>query len=416
MQTAGVDGSPLRDKLMLVIGARRSGTHWVGRIIGAHPQVVYLPSETFLFAHLDDFARNFHASMGSAQVGSLYAERDALVGGLRALCDSILLPWLKPGSVERILERTPLHTANLDLISDVYPDARVVHIIRDGRDVARSLAAVRWGPGSAVAGAEEWVRSVRQGRRDMKHYYEVRYETLLANPRAEITKLFDALELPADDAQVDAALREAAVPVNHDLTMPAVAAEKWRAGLSASDLADVEAVAGDLLVELGFELAADPNARSRRRSRLAGASDVINAVRRGASGRRTRETMAKSNMELMSDAFEWAQHTVDQFVDHVRGSRLDKARELLDPHVYIQVWMRDQEWDGRGDEVVDRFLTLLSEDPVLTRHVVRSDVHPALPAMTLVFAAETGRGLESRTLVLHVRGRTISRIAFYGVG
>ena len=415
MQTAEAEGSPLRDKLILVIGARRSGTHWVGRIIGAHPAVVYLPSETFLFAHLDEFARNFNASMGSARVGSLYAERDALVGGLRSLCDSILTPWLKPGSVERILERTPLHTANLELISELYPDARVVHIIRDGRDVARSLAAVRWGPGSAVAGAEEWVRSVRQGRHPMKHYYEVRYETLLADPRGEIVKLFAELDLPADDAQIDAAVREAAVPVNHDLTMPAVTAEKWRTGLSAGDLADVEAVAGELLVELGYELGAQPGARSRP-SRFAAASNLVAALRRGVAGNRGRDNGAPSNMELMTDAFEWAQHTVDEFVDHTRARRLDKARELLDPHVYIEVWMRDQEWDGRGEESVERLLTLLGVDTVFGRHLVRSDVHPALPAMTLVFAAQTEHGLESRTLVVHVRGRTIVRIAFYGVG
>ena len=385
----------------------------MGRIIGAHPDVVYLPSETFLFAHLDDFARNFHASTGSAQVGALYAERDDLIRGLRSLCDAILTPWLRGGAVERILERTPLHTANLDLISELYPEARVVHIIRDGRDVARSLAAVRWGPGSAVDGAEEWVRSVKQGRRPMKHYHELRYEELLANPRAEIVRLFDALELPVDETTIDAAVREAAVPVNHDPSMPVVVAQKWRSGLNARDLAAVEHAAGELLTELGYELAAPPGRAPR--AGFPGVSEIFSAARRLVSGRRRPEPSSEPLDEL-NDAFEWAQRTVDLFVDHVRGGRMDKASELLDPHVFVQVLMHDQEWSGRGDDVVGRLLALLAADPVLTRPQVRTDIHVALPAVTLVFAAEDTEGFESRTLVLHVRAKAIVRIAFYGLG
>jgi hypothetical protein len=273
----------------------------VGRIIGAHPDVVYLPSETFLFAHLDDFARNFHASTGSAQVGALYAERDDLIRGLRSLCDAILTPWLRGGAVERILERTPLHTANLDLIAELYPEARVVHIIRDGRDVARSLAAVRWGPGSAP------------------------------------------------------------------------------------------------------------------RPGLPGPSGILKAARRLVSERRKPEPPA-SPLDELTDAFEWAQRTVDLFVEHVRGGRMDMAAELLDPHVFVQVLMHDQEWSGRGTDVVEKLLALLAADPVLTRPQVRTDIHVALPAVTLVFASDTEDGFESRTLVLHVRARTIVRIAFYGLG
>ncbi|MEY2469754.1 MAG: hypothetical protein QOF21_2452, partial [Actinomycetota bacterium] len=325
----------------------------------------------------------------------------------------ILTPWLRGGAVERILERTPLHTANLDLIAELYPEARVVHIIRDGRDVARSLAAVRWGPGSAVDGAEEWVRSVTQGRRPMKHYHELRYEELLANPREEIVRLFDALELPVDSETVDAALREAAVPVNHDPSMPAVVAQKWRSGLSARDLAAVEHVCGELLTELGYELAAPPG--SAPRPGLPGPSGILKAARRLVSERRKPEPPA-SPLDELTDAFEWAQRTVDLFVEHVRGGRMDMAAELLDPHVFVQVLMHDQEWSGRGTDVVEKLLALLAADPVLTRPQVRTDIHVALPAVTLVFASDTEDGFESRTLVLHVRARTIVRIAFYGLG
>ena len=412
MQNAGADESPLRDRLILVIGARRSGTHWIGRIIGTNPDVIYLPSETFLFAHLDSFAQNFHATRGSKQVARMYVERERLVRGLRAVCDEILLPWVDDASPQtRILERSPVHIDNLELISELYPEAHIVHIIRDGRDVARSLATARWGPGSAVEGAKEWVQSVTTGRRrPMKNYHEVRYERIFANPRQEITELFKALGLPAEDQHIEAALLEGEVAVNHDPTMPAVIAEKWRTGLTARDLAEVEEVAGDLLTELGFELASPPGAR-KGRPRFSGGS-VIAAARRVASGRKPAAPAQRAG----GDAFEWAQHTVDDFVEHVRAGRLDKARALLDPLVQIQVWTSAEEWDGRGDEVAERFLNLLATDEVVNAPHVRSDVHAALPALTIVFAAGGENRVESRTLVLHLRANVIVRVAFYGLG
>ena len=52
----------------------------------------------------------------------------------------------------------------MPLIAEVYPDARFVHIIRDGRDVARSIVAQPWGPATVKEAAKEWGDSVAAGR------------------------------------------------------------------------------------------------------------------------------------------------------------------------------------------------------------------------------------------------------------
>jgi hypothetical protein len=239
------------------VGSRRSGTFWLQRIVTAHPQVAAVPSETHLFSHgiaplVDRF---HHAPLAPEQVGSTFIEREVLVDALRDLCDTVFAGMLGAGK-ERLAERTPLHALNTGLIADVYPDGRIVHIIRDGRDVTRSLLAHPWGPGSVADAAREWrtsIEAARAGAHGSDRYLEIRYEDLLAEPAAGIGELYRWLGLPVDDAILDGALAEAKVSRNLDPMRTAPGAGKWRGGFTRKDLDAFEEVAGELLYALGYE-------------------------------------------------------------------------------------------------------------------------------------------------------------------
>lgn len=97
-------------------------------------------------------------------------------------------------------DSTPAHLAHMRQIKAEIPDAKFVHVIRDGRDVAVSLARqgwVRriWGDRSdpAVAAGLNWSASTRaaikSGEILRPDYAEVRYEDLLAQPEIELRKL-----------------------------------------------------------------------------------------------------------------------------------------------------------------------------------------------------------------------------------
>jgi hypothetical protein len=181
--------------------------------VTAHPAVSAVGSETHLFSHgIQPLADRFHhAALGSGQVGSTFIERDALLDALRDFCDAVFAPMIESGK-SRLAERTPLHALHTRLIHDVYPDARIVHIIRDGRDVVRSLLAQQWGPESVAEGAREWrasIETARAGAGDSERYLEVRYEDLHADPRQRIAGLYRWLGLPVDDAILERALAEA---------------------------------------------------------------------------------------------------------------------------------------------------------------------------------------------------------------
>ncbi len=78
----------------------------------------------------------------------------------------------------------------IPLLARLFPDAQFVHILRDGRDVALSLAGQLWGQKSAFTAARYWRRCVEAGLEDGRalgagRYHELTYEELLATPERE---------------------------------------------------------------------------------------------------------------------------------------------------------------------------------------------------------------------------------------
>jgi hypothetical protein len=236
------------------VGARRSGTYWLQRIVCAHPAVAEVPGETYVFSHgVAPLMERFrHQDRDEQAVGTVYADRGRLIASVRALCDSVFAEFAQAGE-ERVAERTPWHVHHLPLIAEVYPDARFVHIVRDGRDVVRSLVAQPWGPATVAEAAEEWRGSVEAGRAAAgelgARLLEVRYEEMLADPGAAVARLYEHLGL---EGGLEQALAAAGVEANvgaHDVR---VGAGKWREGWKRRDLREFDRVAGGLLGELGY--------------------------------------------------------------------------------------------------------------------------------------------------------------------
>lgn len=276
--------SPLHERMIFNVGARRSGTYWLQRIVTAHPSVGSVPSETHLISHgIAPLLERFqHERRDAPDVGMVYVDRDGLLAALRRLCDQVFGEFMGPDQA-RVAERTPLHVFHVGLIAEIYPDARVVHIIRDGRDVARSIAAQDWGPAEVADAAREWRDSVTAGRRaalTAERYLEVRYEALLADPRREIERLYAWLGLPATSEDLAHPLAESARHENVDrFGVGGIATQKWRSVFDRRDLAAFNEVAGDLLDELGYPAVAPDSLPRRRSPRAARLADITSRLR-----------------------------------------------------------------------------------------------------------------------------------------
>lgn len=244
------------------VGARRSGTYWLQRITCAHPAVAEVPSETYLFSHgIAPLMERFqHEDRESQEVGQVFADRERVIGAVRDLCDAVFGEFVEAGQTYAA-ERTPWHVYHLPLIAEVYPDARFVHIIRDGRDAARSIVAQPWPPHTVEEAAEEWRSSVAAGRAAApalgERLLEVRYEALLADPRAAITRIYAHHGL---EGAIDEALAAAGEEANIGSHDERVGSGKWRDGWGERELSDFERVAGDLLRELGYAQGAGASA------------------------------------------------------------------------------------------------------------------------------------------------------------
>jgi hypothetical protein len=202
-------------------------------------------------------------------------------GGLRAIYGAYAERHGKP----RWGDKTPIHLCYMGELAGVFPEARFVHLIRDGRDVAVSLRELPFAPGDgspeAIAGLwRDQIAAARSQAPALPHYREVRFEELVADPGRVLAGLCEWLGLKDSPAMLTAhehaAERFAELPeVRDGATGPAVRAQRmaihahtlhppdpsrsgrWRTLLSDEEIRRFEAVGGETLVALGYPLA-DP--------------------------------------------------------------------------------------------------------------------------------------------------------------
>lgn len=239
--------SPLRDRLIVIVGAGRSGTTWLEELLLAYDDMGGLSGhETWLFHQLRHLWRNF------SDAGS-----EEFVAALRRFCDGVLTTAQRRYSPRShfYVEKTPAHVERLPEIAAVYPDAWVIHLIRDGRDVARSMSQVPFfDVTDPAAGAALWRRVMQTARHDARtvpRFREIRYEALHDDPVRvvrDIRAWVNAASTPEPEALNHAIERRVST---HAGTANRVGPQSWRA-LSPAALAGVYASAGDELVRTGY--------------------------------------------------------------------------------------------------------------------------------------------------------------------
>lgn len=175
-------------------------------------------------------------------------------------------------------EKTPDYIRRIPVLQTLFPWARFLHVIRDGRDVA--LSVLDWatkdgrirGPSRSPLWHEEpvaatalwWMRFIVKGRRDgstlgSERYLEVRFERLVANPRDTLHEVLSFLELPYAEETLQyherttepnggRSAKSASLP-------PTPGLRDWRKQMSSRDVELFEGLAGPLLGDLGYERA-----------------------------------------------------------------------------------------------------------------------------------------------------------------
>lgn len=245
---APTPSDPLRDRVVIVLGAARSGTTWLHRMLCAHPDIAGTETgETWLFPDIAPlWADDLRAAVGD----------ETLERGLREFCDVLLDSMrerLKPAATH-VCEKTPATVWRLPMLAAVYPDAYYVHVVRDGRDAVVSMVESGFMDGDLAAAARTWVDAVsraRGGSAELPKFREVRYEDLLADPSGGVTALWEWIGLTAL-ADAEAALQERVTQRITPLEpVGDIGTGKWQT-LDRKQRRELETIAGPLLAELGY--------------------------------------------------------------------------------------------------------------------------------------------------------------------
>jgi len=261
---------------IVIGGCGRSGTTLLRVMLDSHRRICCGPeSSVFRRRALDPDALAERFGFGVAEVRAIHDEarsRPEFIEAFAALC-------LRKAGKARWAEKTPRNIGHLREIFRSFPDARFVHVLRDGRDVVCSLRTHprhrvvdgklvpldTWKP---VAGcARRWVRDLEASRpywRDPR-FLTVRYEDLALRPRPALERVMAFVGEPWDDSMLEHAsaqspFRDATRFAQNPEALSAVNAAsigRWQRDLDTRDRRIFKRIAGDLLTELGY--AADSN-------------------------------------------------------------------------------------------------------------------------------------------------------------
>jgi LPS sulfotransferase NodH len=276
---------------LLVLGVSRSGTTLLRVILDRSPGLA-IPDESFFVPLLARrHRRTVDASRFLDDVGRVPTIRawgvraDQVAPRIRSgmptgeAIAAIFEAYAERAGKPRWGDKTPMYMRHLALLERLFPDAQYVHLVRDGRDAALSFLEMPAGtftrtwahPTTPAQFACLWRKEVAEarglgGRVGMARYLEVRYEELVADPDGVIEAICAFANVPFEPSMLAYTESVDVSEKPHQqrlLRPPTTGVRSWREEMSAADVAAFEAVAGDLLAELGYDVIAPSRSSAR---------------------------------------------------------------------------------------------------------------------------------------------------------
>lgn len=306
-------------RAVFVGGCPRSGTTLLGAMLGVGPDRVTVPESLFKFRLLRALSPDGELDLDSAgrllsgderfglwgvpvpeaSGGPARVRYEALVTGLvRRFAEATGKPqpaiWI---------DHTPGNVSYAASMARLFPESKLVHVIRDGRAVAASVLPLDWGPNTAAEAAKWWAGHVATGlaaeRRFPDRVLTVRYEDLLSEPEATLRTVCGFVDTPYEPAMVGTRDYQALAytVTDHRLVDERPdprRADAWRERLTDSQVGTVEHLTGELLELLRYPMRYGSRARlSSRPERLA--AFAVDMARR-ASLDRLRRALTRRRM------------------------------------------------------------------------------------------------------------------------
>jgi hypothetical protein len=282
------------DAPIFVVGVARSGTTLLSAMLSAHPRLDCGPESRFFarYRHLDARARDrimdpatwprpavdFMASLRNQghpvvelfgltlpEIGTYLAGRQPSTS---AMLESLTVLHAQRRGAARWIEKTPRHLLMTETLREGWPQARIVRIVRDPRDVALSLAGMPFAKESVVGNLVRVDADDRASRARIEsdeRAMTLRYEDLVTEPERELRRVCRFIGEDYDPAMLDSRDGASEVAAEHEWWKEAVSGPlntasvgRWRTEMSADARRFAALHLGDYLREHGYEGAAEP--------------------------------------------------------------------------------------------------------------------------------------------------------------
>jgi hypothetical protein len=259
---------------VFVVGMNGSGTTMLLDSLGRHPELYAFPRETRLIPHLfatqkgfgdlrsdDNFFKLWNTVLGLGvfeyvndhQPLEIPADWRSYPRSLAGVLDGVFGLFAAREGKQRWCEKTPQYIQHMPLLLELFPEARFVHVIRDGRDCAASFNR-RWLRTPELT-MYRWKKVVAEGHMQGKllgedKYMEVRYEDLTANPEVWLRRICEFIGVP-----FDAAITESSQPyLNSDRVAAGLVPNsgKWKTYFDPEKLRVLEQIGGSALASFGY--------------------------------------------------------------------------------------------------------------------------------------------------------------------
>jgi hypothetical protein len=274
------------DRPIIVLGCPRSGTTLLQVMLHSHPRIAIPPENRFVlpayrerlrFGDLEERTNRralakFIVRRRGHRFRDLGLDRRwtirQIVKGPPTLGSAIgivLRAYAERFDRPRWGDKRPNYHSHIDVIMRLFPDAQIVHVVRDPRDCVASLKRMKWWKLDTYHAVSAWAQSIdntdEAERRWPGVVTRVQYEYLVADPETELRKLCAALGEEYDPAMAEPErVAPVAVPerkhwhINTRLSPTTKQVGRWRTDLEPWEAALCETVLAGRMTSFGYEL------------------------------------------------------------------------------------------------------------------------------------------------------------------
>ena len=267
---------------LFIVGCPRSGTTLLRLILNSHSNVA-IPGETYYLPSLykainsgmvEDKDSLYNFIVNSPVFREIGVSKEKLheeifTSELKDISVKLAvghISYMKEQGKSRWGDKTPEYLKFLPLLKGVFPEANIIHIIRDGRDVSVSILENKFlGPKNICDAAYLWKSRVEKGREDGRRifgdkYIEIIYEDLVDNPVKTIQYLCDRIDERFEDEMLKyfESANKHILPdyIHHNSSLQPIdqnKVNKWKKILSKTDIRIFSLIAGKTLKTFNYE-------------------------------------------------------------------------------------------------------------------------------------------------------------------